>query len=121
MGFKLNPLTGKLDLVNNLISGTTSVLVPAGQTVTVDSVTHSTLKTIDYLVNIHKSDFTKTRAFKMILSRDGSDVKDSVYSRVGNDLNCAVVSNVVGLDAIISVTNNEAFDITCSFNKIGLN
>lgn len=116
MGFKFNPLTGKLDLVNNIVS-TTSVLVPAGQTVTVDSVTHATLKSIDYLVNIHKSDFTQTRTFKMLLSRDGSDVKDSIYSRVGNGLSLQVVSSVVGLNATIAVTNNEAFDVTCSFNK----
>lgn len=118
MGFKFNPLTGRLDLVGQVNGTPTSnINIPAGQTVTIDSSLHADLKSISYFINLHKSDFTKIRSFKMNLVRIGSQVKDSVYSRIGNDLNCAVVSDVIGLNATIAVTNNEAFDITCSFNK----
>jgi hypothetical protein len=122
MGFKFNPLTGELDLVGQgSANPTASINIPAGQTVTIDSSLHAELKSISYFINLHKSDFTKIRSFKMSLVRVGSQVQDSVYSRIGNDLDCAVVSDVVGLNATIAVTNNEAFDITCSFNKNVLN
>ncbi len=124
MGFKFNPLTGRIDLVehsNQAGPATTTVAVPAGQVVTVDSVLLSTIKAMDYFISLYKSDFTQVRTLKMNVVKIGSSVSDSVYSRVGNNLDCLVIADAVGPNATISITNNEAFDINCSFNKNVLN
>lgn len=124
MGFKFNPLTGRLDLVehsNTTGPTTTTIAIPAGQTVTVDSVLYSSIKSINYFVNLIKDDFTKVKSLKMTVLKINSDVRDTVYARFGNDLNCSISSLVVGSNADLIVTNNEAFDITCSFNKETIN
>jgi hypothetical protein len=124
MGFKFNPLTGRLDLVdhgNQAGPTTTTVSVPAGQSVTVDTVLLSTMTAVDYFISLFKADYTQTRSLKMTVVKQGSSVADSVYSRVGNNLDCLVVADVVGPNATIAITNNEAFNITCSFNKQTIN
>jgi len=124
MGFKFNPLTGRLDLVehsNTAGPTTTVVTVPAGQVVTVDSVVFSTIKALNYFIHLSDSAFTQFRILKMTVVKAGSGVNDQVYSRDGNSLDCLVVADVVGPNATIAITNNEAFDITCSFNKTVLN
>jgi hypothetical protein len=118
--FKFNPLTGDLDLVNGQPK-TVTVSIPSGSTVTVDSVLYASIKSIDYFISLYKPDFTKAKSLKMTVTKINSDLSDTVYSRVGNDVDCSVIANKVGLNANLIITNNEAFSIECSFKKQTLN
>lgn len=119
---RFNPFTGTLDFDSQTAgSNTTTVAVPAGQTVTVDSVLYSSMKAINYFIALHKSDFSEAKLLKMSVMKFNSSVKDVVYSRVGTNVNCAVESSVVGLNANLIITNNESYDVTCSFNKDTIN
>lgn len=118
--FKFNPLTGELDLVNGK-EKTISVVISPGATTTVDSVLYSSMKSIEYSIVLHKSDFTKSKSMKMITTKVNSDLRDSVFAKTGNQVNCEVNSLVVGLNAELVVKNNEAFSVTCSFKRQTIN
>lgn len=123
MILKLNPTTGNLDVVNKSSAATsnTTLNIPAGATVDIDTVTLAGLRSINYFISIFKPDFTQSKSFEMTVSRINASVNDSVYAIVGNFIDASIVSNVVGPDVIIQVTNNEAFDLTFIFNKTVLN
>ena len=51
----------------------------------------------------------------------GTDIVSTEYSFLGTDLDMEVVIEKVGTDCVLSITNNEATDLTCSVKVESLN
>ena len=100
---------------------TTTINVLAGTTVTAFSTALTDFLSIDFLMNLRKSDFSQVRTQKMLVHRTASDLSDTVYGRSGSSLACEISTQISGLNAELLVTNNEVFDVLFSFKKTVIN
>jgi hypothetical protein len=60
---------------------------------------------------------TVTKSLKLTVQNNAGSLKDSVSERLGGPINAAVNVTDDAVDAMIEVTNNEAFDIYVTFLK----
>jgi hypothetical protein len=93
------------------------ITVGAGLTVVIDTTLLSTFSRLDYIINMKDNPVTVTKSLKLIVQNDAGSLKDSVSERMGGPINAAVDVTDDAVDAMIEVTNNEAFDIYVTFLK----
>ena len=93
------------------------VVIPAGDTVDVDTNTFSTFLGVFYELTMFNEAENKYLGFEINANRKGSEVCFSVYGKVGDQL--ARVVNVLkdGTDSILRITNSESFAVTVCGNK----
>lgn len=87
----------------------------AGQTKTIHLVALSAFYAIDYIFNVRKSDLTKSKSFKMFVSRTDVGLEDTIFARLGSKINYSIDVQINGSNAEIIITNNEAFDLITTF------
>ena len=80
--------------------------VAASETKDIVLIPRDQCETIKLLVNYKVN--TKIKAFEMLISATETDVEDTINARVGNNLNIATNTQIIGTDVVLSVTNNEA-------------
>lgn len=97
---------------------TTTVAIPSGNTLTVDSIKMSDFIAVEYFINLRKSDFSQARSQKMLINKMASDIQDTIYGRVGTWVNCELTSQINGINAELVVTNSEPFEVLVSFKKL---
>lgn len=94
------------------------VNVPSGQTSVLHSTLLSGLNALEYFISVRNADFSKNRSFKMTVTKLDVGLRDTVFAKVGSSLSYTVSAGVNGANAELNLHNNEAFDLTVSFNYI---
>ena len=110
MGFKFNPLTGQLDLVDNVYDQF-SLNLPANSTTQIDNFNLSEFISIDYSLSFKNDAQAKYKGLKLYVTRTDTDVHDQVYARSRGSMAIEVITSVVGSGLVMSVKNNESFAI----------
>lgn len=90
----------------------TDVVQPS-QTKIVDAVPESNAQSIEYHINMRKSDNTLVKSIKLLVDRTDSGARDSVWSRIGQ-LNINVTAQISSGYFQLQLQNNEAFDVYVS-------
>jgi hypothetical protein len=93
------------------------ITVGAGLTVVIDTTLLSTFSRLDYIINMKDNPTTVTKSLKLTVQNNAGSLKDSVSERLGGPINAAVNVTDDAVDAMIEVTNNEAYDIEVTFLK----
>jgi hypothetical protein len=93
--------------------------IPAGTSIDVDTVPLSGFSSTKYYVQLKNPTNTAFKAFEIYCFRKGSsDVSDTLYARAGDALDVAT-SVIVSMGNVkLSLTNNEAFTVSCEVIKL---
>jgi hypothetical protein len=91
-----------------------TVGLPASSTQLIDSSPLSRFRALEYLVQVNDL-ADQTKSFKLLVTQDDTGIKRQIYGRAGNALEIAVSAIVNGSDYELSITNNEAFDMSVTF------
>lgn len=93
------------------------ITVGAGLTVVVDTTLLSSFSRLDYILNFKDNPVTVTKSLKLAVQNNAGSLKDSVSERLGGPISLSVDVTDDAVDAMIEITNNEAFDIEVTFLK----
>lgn len=83
--------------------------IPAGQTIDFDTLPLSVYKSNKYLMQYSNDTEGVVGQLEMATSKKNSDVSDQIYSKVGDNIDVDAQFLISGSDAILRLTNNEAF------------
>jgi hypothetical protein len=89
-----------------------------GQTVNLDTVLYSALTSKKYIIDISIAAQNRFKAFEMLVSKKGTDVTDSIFAKLGDQVNVSVNFSKISTDAILAATNNEAVSVVLNILKI---
>jgi hypothetical protein len=78
---------------------------------TVDKIPLIAFECLEYLVLYKSSSPSKRQTFKILLKKDDTGIETQVYAKGGDYLDIAIDGAIVGGDAELQVTNNEAFSV----------
>jgi hypothetical protein len=87
--------------------------VDAGSSKTVDIVLANSINSIEYHINMRKSDRSVVKTIKMVIDRDDTQARDAVWSRIGS-LNVSVNAQYSSGYFQLQLQNNESFDVYVS-------
>lgn len=93
-----------------------TLTIPATTTQVVDTVALSGFISIKYIGTFYNESQNASKALELTVVREGSSLKDSVYSKV-SQLDVAVDAVVSGSNLNLSVTNNESFPVQVDLIK----
>lgn len=123
MAFKFNPFTGNFDIDND--SGGSAVgskigpvSIAASTSMDVDTNADTSFKGLRYFVTAWTA--TKTKSFDMTVIIEDGNIFDSLYAKVGRNLDVSVDVVQSGSDIILRVTNNEAVSMDVEVLKFFL-
>lgn len=105
MGFKFNPITGKLDLAGTgefvALTGT----IAAGASIVVYSALASTFRAAKFFCDVRNNEVSRYLEIQVLKTQTG--VIDSVTSRLGTGV-LQFVASESGSDIILTITNGNA-------------
>jgi len=104
--------TGRIKLFSDA-----TVIIPAGQTVVVDSFEYANFTSINYNISIKESATPKHKAFALTVTKKNGDVSDYIYEKTGDPIANQVNISLSGSDVIFEVTNNEVNDLSLFYRK----
>lgn len=123
MGFKFNPTTGELDLVNaanstpgNYPGFILTSTIPALATAVSDQNAHATFSGINYRIFAASQDGSKYKILNCFVSKIGSNTFDQVAFKVG-DLQFSVQNNITAGYHELSIENFETQPINITIQK----
>jgi len=91
------------------------VTVGAGLTVVIDTVLLSTWSRLDYIINFKDNPITVTKSLKLQAQNNSGVVTDSVSERLGGPINVQTTMDDDAVDGLLTITNNESFDLDVTF------
>lgn len=115
MGFKFNPLTGELDLVNGLKKKIVRAISP-GSTDVSDINLSSSLFGASYTISAKTNDNTKSKTLVCIVSNNSLSINDQVGFKTGS-LKLDVNNVINGANHNLIIKNNETQNITVTIEK----
>ena len=95
-------------VVESIIAERIVKSILAGATVNIDSNVQGTFVAVRYFISMIGG--TKAKSFDLSLVDDNSQIKDTIFGKVGR-MAISVNTELVGSDIILSIKNNEAFTI----------
>jgi hypothetical protein len=106
VSYVLNPFTGNFDtVITNWIKKSSSI--SASSSLVVDATPLTTFDAREYIISIKRLSDGKVRTFNLNVVKDGTDVKDSVFGKVGGTLNVAIDTEVNLSTYELKITNNN--------------
>lgn len=94
-----------------------SVSVAASTTTVIDSIPKDKVNSLEYDIDMRRGDNSSIKSLKLYVTQKASDTEDTVFARLGNNVDMAVQSQINGTDIELSVTNNEAFDVNINLAR----
>jgi|GEM_PF-6967953 len=88
------------------------IVIPAGSTVTVDSILFASYFKANYQVKIYNTSNSHYSGFNLDSMRKSSELDFSVFGLLGDNTNRQINYSVIGADVIFAVTNGELFPLT---------
>lgn len=95
-------------------------MIPAGQTVGIDTRPFGNYIGQVYVLNLYNSDEGVYLQMQVGVSRSGNSIKYNVSSKLGDDVTVVHKVSIQGSDVVVSVQNSEAFDISAVFTKLDI-
>ena len=92
--------------------------VPANDSTDFDTLQLANYPSTKYLIRAAKPDASNFQTIELTASRIGNEVDDIVHTKFPLGLSVTARALRDGTDALLRVTNNEAFDVDISIVKI---
>ena len=86
--------------------------IPAGTTVTVDTLILSDFISANYQVKLYNTANDKFSGFTMDVNRVSTDADFALYMIMGDNISRSVDVSISGSSVLFKITNNEAYDLT---------
>lgn len=96
----------------------TEHIVSTTQTLDIDSNLFSEFKGTKYYIQAYSESNNVYKTLEMLATKEGFGVSDSVFSRIGDNINLEFIFDVIGLNAVLSVSNNESFPVSIILTKL---
>jgi len=93
-------------------------VVPASSSLVIDTRPLSSYLGQSYYLNIYNSDEGVFKTLHVVTSRSGSNICYTVYSKLGDLIDFTHSVSVSGSDVVVTVQNNETFDLNVVINKL---
>jgi len=118
MSLGFNPFTGTFDNKGcSPLIKSPCYTVPANSTLTVDTLTLSQFKCLDYFLCIDKGSSFDPRTLSMKVWHNDTRVCDLVYARNRGDVSVEVIATNTGSNYELQVVNNESTDINVKYTR----
>lgn len=105
-----------------LVNSSSSVItgtVNSSSTLDLDITALSSLCAIKYIICLSNDVENKWQSMEMLASKEtATSVTDTLYSKIGLNIDVDIVFKVVGTDAVLSFTNNESFNVNIRVNRL---
>ena len=93
--------------------------IPATSTVNVLTIPLVSFTSFKIYIELSNTTQNKFKALEMRGFKSGAAaVSDTIYSVISNTVDVLVNLDVVGSDAVVSVTNNESFDLSTTITHL---
>jgi hypothetical protein len=93
--------------------------IPAATTIDILTIPLDSFSSFKVYLEFSNTTENKFKSLEMRAFKVGaSDVSDTIYSVISNSVNVLVNLNVVGSDAVLSVTNNESFSLSTNVSYL---
>jgi hypothetical protein len=93
--------------------------IPASATIQVLTIPLDSFSSFKVYLEFSNNIENKFKALEMRAFKVGAtSVSDTIYSVISNSVNVLVNLNVVGSDAVLSVTNNESFSLSTNVSYL---
>lgn len=93
-------------------------IVAPSQTLDIDSNLLSEFKGTKYYIQSYSDTNSVYKTIEMLVTKEGSGVSDSVFGRIGDNIDLDFVFGVIGSNAVLSATNNESFPVSIILTKL---
>ena len=93
------------------------ITISASQTLVIDTTLLSSFSRLDYIINFKDNPVTVTKSLKLVVQNNAGTLRETRSERLGGPINTTIDVTDDAIDAMISITNNEAFDIEVTFLK----
>lgn len=94
--------------------------ITAGGTESVDSMAFADFQAAKYIVSAFSKTQNKRLASEVLVIKDGSNVKDIVFSKIRSGLSISISPAVSGGNFNFNVTNNELFAVRVEVARVRL-
>lgn len=121
MGYnRVDPATGMLSFGVQQVYYKVTDKVTATTTKTVDTIPTTGLSGLEITLSLFNKTQNKSRMLKMLVRVTDTDCRNQVYAKSGDNLNVLVDASLSGANTIVTVVNNEAFDLDCTIIRATL-
>jgi len=118
MAFRFNPLTQQFDLVKEQVWIKSSFSIPASSSLVVYSADVNLFHGAEFTLSFKSSLTGNKKIQKMLISKLGANVSDTVFSIVGEIVSANISADVVLGNVEVVCLNNEASDVTLSLAQL---
>lgn len=87
------------------------ITIPAGSTVTVDTMVFANYRKANYQIELYNVAETENLSLKMDTVKNKLEADYSIYAILGSGILKQINFSVIGSDVVFAVTNDEAFDL----------
>lgn len=101
------------DLINN-----GSVDISSGITKVVETIPMNKFNCLEYTVCIKNELETLVKTLKIQVSKNNSDIKETVYAKNGNAINIGITCVQSGSNFELTFVNNESFLVKVNFARL---
>jgi len=89
-------------------------IIPAGGSLDLDVIDFDDFGSVKYLLRFTNPGKTKTMALNAFGTRQGSDVEDTIYGKIGDQINISLNLVVDGTDVVLRLSTIESFNVEVS-------
>jgi len=116
-----NPMTVEFDnVLRSPIQNKKTIILGANVETEVESITFGDFISLKYFLSVESVDQTKQRYYELTVTKDNTDLKDSVGNRVNKGINLDLDPRIDGSNFELIITNNESFDVTLCYTRMTL-
>jgi hypothetical protein len=96
----------------------TEHVVSTAQTLDIDTNLFSEFYGTKYYIQAFNEANNLYKSLELIATRQGSEVSDSVFGKIGDTIDLEINFNLSGSIAVLTVTNNESFPVSVVLTKL---